>query len=104
MPPAPPPPLGGVARRLEVDRRALVLRLAGVRGFAAVAVDVFAAAPVARFAVERFAAGLRAVDDLLAPAPADLARVEVDRLAVDLREGEVKGAGSAASPFQVWNQ
>ena len=88
MPPAPPPPLGGVARRREVERRALVLRLAVVRGFAAVVAEVFAAAPVERFAVERFAAGLRAVDDLLAAAPVDFARVEVERFAVVLRAVE----------------
>jgi hypothetical protein len=72
-------------RRREEERRADVLRLAVLRGLAAVPLDAFAAPPLARFAVERFAAGLRAVDDLLAAARVDLARVAVVRLAVDLR-------------------
>ena len=45
--------------------------------------DDFAAPPVDRFAVERFAAGLRAADARLAP-PDDFARDAVDFLAVDL--------------------
>ena len=76
-----------------------VLRLAG-------ALDAFAAPALARlgaarFAVERFAAGLRAVDVLAAPALADFARVvrlagarfaavlrlAVERLAAVLRAG-----------------
>ncbi|HLO19879.1 MAG TPA: hypothetical protein VK192_05240 [Sphingomicrobium sp.] len=61
------------------------LRLAVLRGFAAVARDAFAAPPLARFAVARFAGDLRVVDDLLAPALADFARVEVDFFAGDLR-------------------
>ena len=72
-------------RRREEERRADVLRLAVLRGLAAAPLDAFAAPPLARFAVERFAAGLRAVDDLLAAARVDLARVAVVRLAVDLR-------------------
>lgn len=71
-------------RRREEERRADVLRLAVLRGLAAVPLDAFAAPPLARFAVERFAAGLRAVD-VLAAARVDLARVAVVRLAVDLR-------------------
>jgi hypothetical protein len=63
--------------------REVVLRLAVVRGFAAVLRDVFAAPVPARFAVERFAGDLRAAVDRLAPAPADFAAVE--RVAVDLR-------------------
>jgi hypothetical protein len=63
-----------------VLRRVLVLR-----GFAAVLPDDFAAPLLARFAVERFAGDLRAVDERLAPVLADFARVEVDFFAVDLR-------------------
>jgi hypothetical protein len=65
--------------------------LAVLRGFAVVLLDAFAAPPVARFAVERFAGDLRAVDVLAAPALADFARVEradVERFAVDFREVE----------------
>jgi len=54
-----------------VRRRAGVFRA----GFAAL--EVFAAL-VARFAVERFAAGLRAVDARVEPPVEDLARAEVD--------------------------
>ena len=63
----------------------LVLRLAVVRGFAAVPVDVFAAPPLARFAVERFAGDLRAVEARAVPPLDVFARVEVERFAVDLR-------------------
>lgn len=71
-------------------RRVVVLRLAVLRGFGAA--DAFAAPPVARFAVERFAGDLRAVDERLAPALADFARDDVERFAaerfaVDLRAG-----------------
>jgi hypothetical protein len=61
------------------------LRFAVLRGLAAALLDAFAAPPPARFAVERFAGDLSAVDDLVVPALADFARVEVERLAVDLR-------------------
>lgn len=71
-----------------VERRVVVLRLAVLRGFVAVLADVFAAAPVERFAVERFGGDLRAVDARLAPALVDFERVEVDRFAVDLRAVE----------------
>ena len=86
-----------------VLRRVLVLRLAAVRGFAAVVPEDFDA-PDARFAVERAAGDLRAVDARLAPAPVDFAllpdaddrdaapverfavdRFAVERFAVDLR-------------------
>jgi hypothetical protein len=73
-----------------VPRRVVVLRLAVLRGFAAVAPDVFAAPLVARFAVERFAGVLRAVDDLAAPALADFARVELERFAVDVRAVDLR--------------
>ena len=75
-------------RRLEVERRGVVLRFAVVRGLAAVPVDAFEAAALARLAVERFAAGLRAVEDRLAAAPVDLARVAVARFAAGLRAVE----------------
>jgi hypothetical protein len=65
--------------------RELVLRLAVLRGFEAELRDAFAAAPLARFAVERFAVDLRAGDVRLAPALADFARVEIDRFALVLR-------------------
>lgn len=63
----------------------LLLRLAVLRGFAAALVDDFAAPPPARFAVERLAGDLRAVDARVAPAVDVFARVEVERFAVDLR-------------------
>jgi hypothetical protein len=65
-----------------VRERELVLRFAVLRGFAAL---------VERLAVERFAAGLRAADERVAPPLADFARVvffAVERLAVDLRAVE----------------
>jgi hypothetical protein len=61
--------------------------LAVPRGFDAVPLAL-AAPPVARFAVERFAGDLRAVDDVVAPALAEFARVEVDLLAAGLRAVE----------------
>lgn len=80
-----PPPVVPPRRPRELaPRRVLVRRLAVLRGFAAVLPDVFAAPPLARFAVERFAGDFRAVDDRVA-APVDFARVELARLAVDLR-------------------
>jgi hypothetical protein len=63
------------------------LRLAVLRGFAAV--DAFAA-PLARFAVDRFAGDLRAADDLVAPALADFARVDVERFAAGLRAVDLR--------------
>ena len=83
-----PPPVVPPRRPRELaPRRVLVRRLAVLRGFAAVLPDVFAAPPLARFAVERFAGDFRAVDDRVA-APVDFARVELARLAVDLRAVE----------------
>ena len=72
-----------------MPRRVVVLRLAVPRGFAAVLL-VFVAPPLARFAVERFAGDLRAVDDLVAPVLADFARVEVDRFAAGLRAVDLR--------------
>jgi hypothetical protein len=68
-----------------VPRRVLVLGFAVLRGFAAALLDAFVAPPLARFAVERFAGDLRAVEELAVPALADFARVDVERLAVALR-------------------
>jgi hypothetical protein len=68
----------------------VVLRFAVLRGFAAVPVDAFAAAPAARFAAERFAGALRAVDVRLAPAFDDFARVAVDRFAAGLRAADFR--------------
>jgi len=62
-----------------------VLRLAVLRGLAAVVRDVFAAPVVARLAVARLAGALRAVDDRLAEGFAAAERAEVDLRAVDLR-------------------
>jgi hypothetical protein len=75
--------------RKLVPRRVVVLRLAVLRGFAAV-LPVFAAPLVARLAVERFAGALRAVEDLVAPALADFARVEVERFAAGLRAVDLR--------------
>jgi hypothetical protein len=60
--------------------------LAVVRGFGAA--EALVAPPVARFAVERFAGVLRAVDERLAPALADFARVDVERFAAGFRAVE----------------
>jgi hypothetical protein len=65
--------------------RDVVLRLAVLRGLAAVVRDVFAAPVVARLAVARLAGALRAVDDRLAEGFAAAERAEVDLRAVDLR-------------------
>jgi hypothetical protein len=69
--------------------REVVRRLAVLRGFAALVLrDGFAAVPLARFVVERFAGDLRAVDVRAAPVLADLAdavRFAVERLAAGLR-------------------
>ena len=62
-----------------------MLRLAVLRGLAAVVRDVFAAPVVARLAVARLAGALRAVDDRLAEGFAAAERAEVDLRAVDLR-------------------
>lgn len=64
----------------------MVLRFAVVRGFGAA--DAFAAPPVARFAVDRFAGAFRAVDARLAPALDDFARDAADRFAAGLRAVE----------------
>lgn len=76
--------------RALVPRRVLVLRFAVLRGFAAVLLDIFAAAPLARLAVERFAGALRAVEDLLAPELAEVARVAVVLFAGDLRAADAR--------------
>jgi hypothetical protein len=83
-----------------------------LRGFDAVLPDFdallrddFAAPPVERVAVERFAGDLRVPEERLAPALADLARVEVDLRAVDplLRDVEARERDDDAfvDPFAV---
>lgn len=59
-------------------RRFVVLRFAGAR-------DVFAAPVLARLVVERFAAGLRAVDARFDPALDDFARVDALRVPLAFR-------------------
>jgi hypothetical protein len=69
-------------RVVRERERELVLRLAAVRGLAEL---------VDRVAVERFAAGLRAADDFVAPVLADFERVDffaVERFAAGLRAVE----------------
>jgi hypothetical protein len=77
----------------------LVLRLAVLRGFAAVLRDAFAAPPLARFAVERFAGDLLAVEVRVAPALADFARLDVERLAVDFRAVDLRFAVDLRAGF-----
>jgi len=81
-----------------------VLRLAVLRGLAAVVRDVFAAPVVARLAVARLAGALRAVDDRLAEGFAAAERAEVDLRAVDLRapvERFAAGLDALLDPAEV---
>jgi hypothetical protein len=84
--------------------RDVVLRLAVLRGLAAVVRDVFAAPVVARLAVARLAGALRAVDDRLAEGFAAAERAEVDLRAVDLRapvERFAAGLAALLDPDEV---
>jgi hypothetical protein len=78
------------------DEELLRERDAELRGFeAALPRDAFAAPPVARFALERFAGDLRALEARVAFPVADFARVEragvdVDALAVDFRAADLR--------------
>jgi hypothetical protein len=84
--------------------RDVVLRLAVLRGLAAVVRDVFAAPVVARLAVARLAGALRAVDDRLAAGFAAAERAEVDLRAVDLRapvERFAAGLAALLDPDEV---
>jgi hypothetical protein len=77
-------------------------REAVLRGFAEALRDAFAAPPVARLAVERFAGALRALDARVAFPAADFARVvraDVDFFAVDFFAGDFFAADFLAGDF-----
>ena len=77
-------------------------RDAVLRGFVAALFDAFAAPPVARFAVERFAADLRGLDVRVGLAVADFARVAragADFFAVDFFALDFFAAGFFAADF-----
>ena len=84
-------------REVVPRERELVLRLAV---FEAVLLrDVFEAPLLAPLAVDRFAGDLRAAEDRLAPAPADVAAVEravLDLRAVDLRAVDLRAVDLVA--------